>query len=171
MLPDGDGIDFCGEIREKTDAHIIFLTTRTEHEDRIRGLSIGGDDYITKPYKLDEMLIRVKAAMRRRGMKQSPKTTITYGELTLNTLTDRAYLEDKDLLLSQKEFSLLYIFVMYHSEILSKEQLYQMAWGQPMGDNDTALKTALSRLRKKLGDLFEIATLRGKGYIFIHREQ
>ena len=106
MLPDGDGIAFCEEIREKTDANILFLTSRTEYEDRLKGLEVGGDDYITKPYKLDEMLLRVKAAMRRRGMTPSPQTGITLGRLTLDTLTQIASLHGEDLLLSQKEFSL-----------------------------------------------------------------
>jgi DNA-binding response OmpR family regulator len=65
MLPDGDGINFCGEIRDATDAHILFLTSKTEYENRVRGLETGGDDYITKPYKLEEMLARVNAALRR----------------------------------------------------------------------------------------------------------
>jgi DNA-binding response OmpR family regulator len=89
LLPDGNGIDFCGEIRGDTDAHILFLTSRTEHEDRIRGLDTGGDDYITKPYKLEEMLSRVRSAMRRRDMP--PARVIARGPLTLDVIAAHAF--------------------------------------------------------------------------------
>ena len=88
--------------------------------------------------------------MRRHGMLPKQQTHITIGSLTLNTLTGIAYLHEEDLLLSKKEFSLLYVMIVHHGEVLSKDQLYQTAWGQPMGHDDTALTTALSRFRKQL---------------------
>lgn len=169
MLPDGDGIAFCGEIRRQTDAHILFLTSKLAHNDKIRGLETGGDDYITKPYKLGELLSRVRAALRRRAMSasSSPAHTITREPLVLDTLSGQAFLNGVDMQLSQKEFAVLRVLVENEGKNLSKESVYQTVWGQPMNDDDTAVKTAVSRLRKKLeGGGFGITALRGEGYRF-----
>jgi DNA-binding response OmpR family regulator len=143
LLPDGNGIDFCAEIRGDTDAHILFLTSRTEYEDKIRGLDTGGDDYITKPYKLEEMLSRVRAAMRRRDM--SLARVITRGLLTLNILTGQAFLNGEDMLLTGKEFALLLLLVQDEGKTLSKEYLYETAWNAPMAGDGGALALTASR--------------------------
>jgi DNA-binding response OmpR family regulator len=169
VLPDGDGADFCGEIREKTDAHILFLTSKREHVDKIKGLAVGGDDYITKPFKLDELLLRVTAAMRRRDMEAAkpPVQTMTVGPLTLDSAAIQAILNGKDLRLSPKEFSVLRLLVQSKGKAISKEALYEAAWNQPMNVDDTAIKTAISRLRRKLGaEGFRITSTRGEGYRF-----
>lgn len=149
VLPDGDGIDFCGEIRGTTDAHILFLTSKTDHVDRIRGLETGGDDYITKPYLLDEMLARVGAVIRRREMA-GLHTTLTRGPLTLDATAMRAYLDGKDIELTPKQYALLYALVQNHGRPLRMETLYDMVWKQPLVDSGNALWTQMSRLKKKL---------------------
>jgi DNA-binding response OmpR family regulator len=170
LLPDGNGIDFCGEIRGDTDAHILFLTSRTEHEDRIRGLDTGGDDYITKPYKLEEMLSRVRSAMRRRNMdavKPLP-LTLTRGPLTLNTVAAQAFLNGEDMLLSPKEFSLLLLLVQNEGKTLSKEILYETAWNAPMAGDGNALWKQMSTMKKKLGKggrAVSLTASRGDGYM------
>ncbi|MDR1643965.1 MAG: response regulator transcription factor [Clostridiales bacterium] len=169
LLPDGDGADFCGEIREKTDAHILFLTSKREHVDKLKGLATGGDDYITKPFKLDELLLRVAAAMRRRDMEAAkpPVQTMTVGPLTLDSAAIQAFLNGKDIGLSPKEFSVLRLLVQSKGKAISKEALYESAWNQPMNVDDTAIKTAISRLRRKLGsEGFRITSSRGEGYRF-----
>ncbi len=163
MLPDGNGIDFCEEIRKTTKAHIMFLTSRKEHEEQLRGISIGGDDYITKPFKLDLMLARVASAIRKMEIMKEPPKKITLGNLTLDLLSDRALLNGADMALTPKEFSLLYFFAQHINETIDAARLYQHVWGQPMGDNVSAVKTTVSRLRSKLeGSGCTFATVRGR---------
>ncbi len=170
-LPDGDGIFFCREIYGSITSHIIFLTAKTEQQDRIKGLQYGGDDYITKPYKLAELLARVGAAMRRRqaDAKKLPAQIITYGPLSLNIVAGKAYVNGEDLLLTPKEFSLLLILAGNDGKTFSAEELYEDVWKQEMADDTHAIKNAIYRLRKKLdarGDSFHISVTRGEGYSF-----
>lgn len=170
ILPDGNGIDFCGEIRDDTDAHILFLTSKTEHENRIRGLETGGDDYITKPYKLEEMLSRVRAVMRRRGMEYAkpPEKMLVRGSLRLDIVSGQAFWMGRDLLLTQKEFALLLLLTQKAGHVLTGEALYQGVWGQPLLGDNSALRTQLSRLKGKLGSTSggaaRISGSRGEGY-------
>ena len=165
-LPDGDGMTFCGEIRETTDAHILFLTISAGDEDKVRGLFSGGDDYITKPYKMEEMLARVAAAMRRRAMAR-PSHTITKGPLVLDTMSDGAYLNGKDMQLTKREFGLLRLLVQNEGRTLSKEYLYEMVWKLPVNDDVRTVMTHISSLRKKLaGSGYAITMSRGEGYCF-----
>lgn len=170
MLPDGDGIAFCGEIRSKTDAHILFLTSKTEDENKVRSLDTGGDDYITKPYKLEEMLARVRSALRRRAMhKNAPQSgRIEYGKLALDMVSGRAYWVDDDLKLTQKEFALLLLLVQNREKPLTKAYLYETVWNQPMIGDGNALFTQMSRLKKRLdqasGGAAALSLSRGEGY-------
>jgi DNA-binding response OmpR family regulator len=169
LLPDGDGVDFCAEIRGKTDAHILFLTSCIEQANRLRGLDTGGDDYITKPYLLSEMLSRVRAALRRRAMERAKplERTFTLGTLTLDIVASQALCAGKDLMLTNKEFSVLLLFAQNEDKELSAQWLYETAWRQPMASNKQSVKTIVSRLRKKLDPYgFEIDTFRGGGYTF-----
>jgi DNA-binding response OmpR family regulator len=167
LLPDGNGMDFCREIRPSTIAHIIFLTSRKEHEDQLLGMSLGGDAYITKPFKLDVMLARVSSAMRRREMTQTPPRTLALGDLVLDLLSDRAFLKEKDLMLTPKEFSLLYYFLQRINETVSAQLLYGHVWGQPMGEDASAIRKTVSRLRNKLKSSgYTVAVYRGDGYRF-----
>jgi len=165
-LPDGNGMDFCGEIRQSTDAHILFLTSRTEHEDKLKGLGVGGDDYITKPYKLDELLARVNAAMRRREINASVKT-LTKGSLTLNLVASLAFVSGKDLRLTPKEFALLRLLAEREGQIISSERLYEKVWNAPSGDDVRAVKFQIYNLRRKLENSgYSIVSMRGAGYCF-----
>jgi len=169
VLPDGSGMDLCEEIRQNVNAHILFLTSRREHDEKIRGLSLGGDDYITKPFKLDELLARVRAVMRRRDMDASklPARTVTHGPLALDTLTGQAFLNGADMQLAQKEAAVLRVLMESSGKALSKETLYQAVWNQPMIDDDRSLKNVIYRLRRKLEadkcGLY-ISNMRGEGY-------
>lgn len=169
LLPDGDGIDFCAEIRNATDAHILFLTSLIDHVDKIRGLSIGGDDYITKPFKLEELIARVNVALRRRDIEaRSAKKPLSCECLTLDIISSQAFCGDTDLLLTNKEFSVLLLFVQNQGKELSTEWLYESAWRQPMLNNSQSIKTVISRLRKKLEPFgFFIESIRGEGYRFV----
>jgi DNA-binding response OmpR family regulator len=152
LLPDGDGIDFCREIRSATNAHILFLTSKTDQVDRIRGLDTGGDDYITKPYKLEEMLSRVRAAIRRRNMDAAKPSAsiITRGSLVLNTLACQAFLHGEDMLLKPKEFALLRLLVENAGKRFTAEELYKTVWGASTNDDIRTVQVHISGLRKKL---------------------
>jgi DNA-binding response OmpR family regulator len=167
-LPDGDGMDFCDEIREKTNAHILFLTSRREHEEKLKGLAVGGDDYITKPFKLDELLQRVKAAMRRRNMdKQSPKT-FSFGALTIDIVTGRAYWDGTDLTLQPKEFALLHLFAENENRLLDAGYIYETLWNRSVNDDKGAVQAVVSRLRKKISHTgCDIRTTKNKGYTYL----
>jgi len=170
MLPDGDGFAFCNEIRGKTQAHILFLTAKTEHDDMVRGLMTGGDDYITKPFHAEELLTRIGAVMRRRKM-DIPLKRITRGRLTLNLVSDQAFVDGEDLLLSQKEFSILCLLAQNEGSVLGAEHIYESVWGQPIGNDKNAVQMAISRLRGKITPAgYGISAVRGSGYVFSKTE-
>lgn len=150
LLPDGDGMAFCYEVRQLTDAHILFLTARTEDEYRIKGLRCGGDDYIIKPYRLEEMLARVQAAMRRRNMEKESSLCVTKGELRLELSIQRALFANSDLLLTPKEFALLLFFVQNEGRRLTVQQIYQAVWYDQEEHNTRTVQVHISNLRKKL---------------------
>ena len=171
-LPDGDGVHFCGEILDSVTSHIIFLTAKTEEEDRIKGLEHGGDDYITKPFKLEEMLARVGAAMRRREKEAAkpPARTFAKGPLTLDVVAGRALMYGVDMGLKPKEFALLLALVRNEGRDVSAKELYETAWNLPANEDTRTLWQHISKLRKKFsasGDgLFSIESLYASGYRF-----
>jgi len=164
-LPDGNGLDFLAELRQDKNIPVLILSALGKIEDRIKGLRAGGDDYLSKPYNNDELLLRIEALLRRAG--QMPDTVVK-GALTLRISSNQAFVNGVDIALGQNiEFSLLYIFVQEENRILSAEYLYEKVWGQPMTGNDKALRTAVYEVRKKLeGSGYTITSERGKGYCF-----
>ena len=167
MLPDGDGMDFCGEIRSSTRAHILFLTAKTEQADILRGLALGGDDYITKPFHPKELHARAEAVMRRRSMSMAEQI-IKKGALTLDVVAAQAYVEDTDLLLQPREFALLLLLAQNEGEIMDAETLYEKAWGRPLAGDRNTLQVTVSKIRKKIEPAgYDIAVVRGKGYVFV----
>ena len=171
MLPDGNGLDFLQEIREDSDAPVLLVTSLGDKDDRLAGLRAGGDDYITKPYDIDELVARVNAFLRRERMhREKPVREITKGPLRLDTLSGRAYLNGSEMRLAPKEFSILRLLVQNESSILTAEKLYEEVWGMPMASDDHSIKNAVYRLRKKLrsdSSGLWIEMLRGEGYRFL----
>ena len=168
MLPDGNGIIFCDEIRSRTKAHIILLTAKREHETLIQGFSLGADDYIKKPYKLDELLSRVASAMRRHEMSKSEQY-VSLGNLTLDTIAMEALVDGEPLGLAPKEFALLQMFVRNEGELLESEHLFNKVWMAPLNGDKAALKIAVSKLRRKLSKTdCTICAVREQGYVFVH---
>ncbi len=151
MLPDGNGTDFCAEIRAVSDAHVLFLTSRREHEEKLRSLRAGGDDYITKPFKMDELLERVASSIRRRGMSKARAQSITKGSLTLDVIARRAYLSGEDLCLTPMEYGVLLLLAQNEGQAMSAEAVYEKVWGVPpvRGDRNTVKKT-VSCVRGKI---------------------
>lgn len=171
LLPDGNGLAFCEEVRPSTSAPMLFLTALDEKSDIIEGLVAGGNDYITKPYDVDEFLARVEAQLRLAWMnRQSGEKvkTLKAGPLELDTVSLHAYLHGEDMLLSAREFSLLLFMLQNQGETLSAEALYEGAWNQSIVGNASALWKCISRLKKKLENCQEevaLLTFRNKGYL------
>jgi len=162
QLPDGNGIDFLRDLRKDSDIPVLILTAMGSREDIIRGFETGSDDYLTKPYDLSVFLMRVQTLLRRAS---SIPDTLEYGSLQLFPAAGRALLDGEDMLLSQKEYSILQLFVQYPGKILSAEYLYEKVWGQEMIEKDNSLKVVISKLRTKLADSkFTVTASRGEGY-------
>jgi len=167
MLPDGDGLEFLQELRKTSNVPVLMLTAMGTSHDIIRGLEAGGDDYLTKPYDLAVFLMRVEALLRRSSLVPD---TLEAGSLKLDPASGKAYINGEDMVLPQKEYSLLQQFVQHPEKILSAEYLYEKVWGQEKLDEDKSLKVAISKLRAKLsGSGYTITASRGEGY-YIERE-
>lgn len=175
MLPDGSGLDFCGEIRGDTAAPVLFLTALDEKHEIVEGLEAGGNDYITKPYSVDEFAARVKAhydLARRIRQSVGKERLLIRGPLELDIVAQRAYLNGEDMLLSPKEFALLLFLMREEGNAISNEALYGDVWNQPMSGDESAVKNAVYRLRKKLESSgYTIRYHRGRGYRFEETEQ
>ena len=169
LLPDGNGVDFCREIREYTAAPILFLTSVSGVEQALAGIRAGGDDYLNKPFHIELLLARIEAFWRRDAIRQrvKPADTLTYGPLSLNMAAGAASLNGEDMLLTVKEFALLLLLVQNAGKTLSKETIYEKVWGMPMNEDSQALYTVVSRLKKKLepaGTALRLAAVRPAGY-------
>ena len=178
MLPGEDGYALCRKMREKTDVPIIFVTARKEEVDKIRGLGLGADDYIVKPFSPTELVARLRAHLSthdRLLKKDTGKPVIEQG-LTIDNLTIRprarqVLLDGKDVPLTGKEFDLLYFLAEHPNEVLAKEQLFKKIWSlDPIGE-PAAVTVHINRLCDKLkavsGRPYErIETVWGAGYRF-----
>ncbi len=164
MLPDGSGLDFMAELRQHSKVPILLLTGLTTPEDVVRGLTSGGDDYLSKPYDFGVLLARVEALLRR--AEQIPEK-LTRDRLSLDVGAGAATLDGVDLLLTQKEFALLLLFAQNTGRFISAEYLYEKVWKQPMAGDSQAFRKTLHRLREKIkGSGWLIEVSRGEGYSF-----
>lgn len=174
MLTDGSGIDFCRKIRDLTIAPIIFLTSLLEEAKKIEALKIGGDDYITKPYKLAELSARIYANLRR--MQMYEKKTYEFPPLKIEIESYRVFLHEKEILLTQKEMQLLVILIRNQGTTVRAVDLYEQVWGQPAIDESSmkTLQVHISTLRKKIildeNSPINIKTIRMIGYCFQYEE-
>jgi DNA-binding response OmpR family regulator len=168
MLPDGDGYTICREIRKTSDAPILFLTACDDEVHTVLALEQGADDYISKPFRIRELLARMKAILRRAGRGAVQQSRITIGDNELDMQTGKMYRDQKSIDLTAMEYRLFLIFVNHRGQTLSRQQLLNDIWDEA-GDfvTDNTLTVYVKRLREKLGD-FEgqplIHTVRGIGY-------
>ena len=164
MLPDGSGIDFCAEIRKQHDIPVLYLTCLEEDDTLVSALKAGGDEYMTKPYKLNALSARIMALLRRVRIERSAPDVFTIGPLTVDCGRRLMFLYDKDLLLKPKEFELLLTLVRSMERQFSAEELYTLVWSGAAVDTRT-VAVHISSLRKKLEDSpFAIATEQRKYY-------
>lgn len=165
-LPDGDGIDLCKKVRERSDIPILILTARDMEVDEIMGLTNGADDYITKPFSVSVLKIRLQNILSRRRAKAGADALLLSGELSLDTKTLHAFWGDEEIDLTMTEFRLLQYFLENKGQVLLKEQILQHIWdadGNFVEEN--TLSVNISRLRKKLGEN-RIRTIQGMGYLW-----
>lgn len=171
LLPDGNGLDFCEKIRPSTPVPVLFLTALDEKDEIIQGLVAGGNDYITKPYDVNEFVARVKAQLRlaRMNRQASEKAkTITRGPLLLDTVALRALLNGEDMLLSTREFSVLLFLLKNEGKAFPAEEIYKEVWKQPMAGNASSLWKCISRLKSKLAvsdGTVSLMNFRNEGYM------
>jgi DNA-binding response OmpR family regulator len=158
------GLDFLEELRVSSNMPVLLLTALGAPGDVVKGLAAGGDDYLPKPFNIDVFLARVEALMRRAS--RMPET-LTKGSLRLDIPARQAFLNGEDLLLTQKEFSLLLLFVQNEDKTMSAGHLYGKVWGQPIAGDKNAVRIAVARLREKIRTTnYAITTAYGKGYCY-----
>lgn len=168
-LPDGDGYELCKMVKERSDIPVIFLTAIDDEVNVVMGLDMGGDDYITKPFRIRELLSRIKSVLRRYHQQTQTKSIIEIENIRINTLEGKVYRNDEEISLTALEYRLLLIFVNHIGQILSRNQLLEQIW-DVAGDfvNDNTLTVYIKRLREKLEDNPQdprfIKTVRGIGY-------
>lgn len=165
LLPDGNGLDYCREVFGQNAPRILFLSAMNAPEDVIAGLRAGGDDYMTKPYLMGELLARIEAILRRPQMGKTEPQHLCVDSLALNTASGRAYLHEQDLLLTRMEYTLLEYLANNMDKYLSAEELYRKLWDMEAGGDVRTVWEHVSRLRKKLAEgAADIKSVRGKGY-------
>lgn len=174
MLPDISGFELCTEIRKHTNTPIIFVSARSTDFDKLTGLGIGGDDYITKPFNPLEVIARIKVILRRQQLYESPqqpKTVYDYGSFTLNLQSATLLVNNQPIECTAKELELLHFFCKNPNRIFTTAQLYEFVWGNDVFGEEKTVTIHISKLRKKLGDDTRkpkiIVNLRGIGYKFI----
>lgn len=175
MLPQKDGWQLCEEIRQQLDTPIIMLTALVEERDKILGLTIGADDYITKPFSPRELVLRVQVILRRirkvtNDASLSDINTITYEELTINPSTRCVYTDNELVELTAKEFEVLHLMAKHPKQVFSRMQLLDLIWGSQYEADTNVVTVLVSRLREKLERKYSkrkwINTVWGIGYCF-----
>lgn len=174
MLPDGEGYDLCRRIREVSHVPVLFMSAKTEEIDKIVGLAIGGDDYITKPFSPKEVAYRVKAQLRRAGYQtqdapaSSSEKAIQVGPFQLNIDETEVQKDGVLLELTAKEIGLMACFMRNPNRILSKETLFERVWGEGFFGSDNTVMVHIRRLREKIeqdaSKPMYITTVKGLGY-------
>ncbi len=171
MMPGMSGLDVLKKVRLKSAVPVIMLTARGDDIDRIIGLEIGADDYLPKPFNPRELLARIKAILRRSQPSMNPSQILALGNITLDTRTHRAMVNDSELVLTGTEFELLKCLLETPGEVVSKENLSERALGRRLLPYDRSVDTHISNLRGKLekaGNKDEtIQNQRGVGYLLI----
>ncbi|MCL6457250.1 MAG: response regulator transcription factor [Gorillibacterium sp.] len=169
-LPDGSGYEICKLAKSRNDAPVIFLTACDDEVNVVMGLDMGADDYITKPFRIRELLSRIKAVLRRNSISSvSGKSILQLGQLRINTLEAKVYKSEAEITLTALEYRLLLIFANHAGQVLTRGQLLEGIW-DIAGDfvNDNTLTVYIKRLREKLeddpGSPTMITTVRGIGY-------
>ncbi len=157
MLPDISGLTLCAEIRREHQFPILMLTAKTEDTDKITGLTVGADDYMTKPFSPLELVARVKAQLRRytsynNGERETDEDVVSINGLTINKTTHQCWLYDQLLNLTPIEFDILWLLCSNRGKVISAEELFETVWGEKYLDRNNTVMVHIRRLREKLGE-------------------
>lgn len=167
MLPGIDGYEFCKRIRQSSEVPIIIISAKDEEVDKILGLELGGDDYLTKPFSPRELVARVKRQLKRWSVMQTEPSEenelIQAGELRLNETERSAYFQGNEVEVTTKEYELLKILAQHENRAYSREELLVKVWGEDYFGSDRAVDDLVKRLRKKMKEL-PLETVWGHGY-------
>ena len=166
LMPGVDGMEVCQRLREESDVPILILTAKDETQDRVRGLDTGADDYLVKPFELEELLARVRALLRRREGRE--QRVLRFADLALDLTSRVASRGERPIELTTKEFELLAYFLRHPREVLSQEQILDRVWPGQFENESNVLHVYVGYLRNKLEASREtrlIHTVRGVGYV------
>jgi len=171
MLPDLDGIELLVQLRRASDAYVIILSAKAEEADKIVGLSIGADDYLTKPFSPRELVARVKAGLRRFGAGPGAgREALTFRRIKIDAGQRKVWLDGAPVELTEAEFDLLLTLARHRGLVMSRDQLLQQIWGHDFFGEERVIDVHIGHLRRKLGDDPAnprlIVTVRGVGYRF-----
>jgi len=166
MLPDMDGIEVCRRIRQRRDVPILMLTARDEDIDKIIGLEVGADDYMTKPFNPRELVARVKSILRRSTTERRDSETaeIRHGDLHVDAGRREVHIGDEEIQLAPKEFDLLWELLDHRGVVLTRDPLLERVWGYTFAGATRTVDVHVRQVRRKLGDASPIVTVWGVGY-------
>jgi two-component system response regulator MprA len=172
MLPGLDGLEVCKRLRAASAVPILMLTAKDDIKDRVQGLDAGADDYLVKPFSVDELLARVRALFRRATPTSKPEI-LRFADLTLDTGTHRAYRGDRAIDLTAKEYELLELFMRNPRQVLTRDVIFDRVWGYDFGGESNIIEVYVRYLRQKTeqGDEARLVhTVRGVGYVLREEE-
>lgn len=169
MLPGKDGLEFCRDIRSRSGVPVIFISARGEEIDRILGLELGGDDYLTKPFSPRELVARVRSIFRRASIPVIPEELLEVGNLRINPNDRRITVDQTEVMLTPKEYELLLLLAQQPQRTFNRQELLDRVWGCDYVGGTRAVDDLVKRLRKKLregGSNNNVKTIWGYGYRF-----
>ena len=166
MLPDIDGIEVCKRIRQSSDLPILMLTARDEDIDKIIGLEVGADDYLSKPFNPRELVARIRSILRRSTAARNERETevLVHGDLSIDAGRHEVRVGDEEIQLAPKEFDLLWELLDHRGLVLTRDQLLERVWGYTFAGDTRTVDVHVRQLRRKLGDASPIVTVWGVGY-------
>jgi len=165
-LPDMDGVEICRRIRKTSDVPILMLTARDEDVDKIIGLEVGADDYLTKPFNPRELVARVKSVLRRTSgeRRRDEGAEIRHGDVVINAGRREVLVGDDEVQLAPKEFDLLWELLDHRGLVLTRDQLLERVWGYTFAGDTRTVDVHVRQIRRKLGEASPIVTVWGVGY-------
>ena len=171
MLPGMDGLETLQHIRRESEVYVLLLTAKSEEADRVIGLTVGADDYLTKPFSPRELVARVKAILRRgRNTAQDSEEVLTFAHIRIDGQRHKVWRDDQEILLTALEFKLLKTLATYTGMVMSREQLLERVWGYDFYGDERVVDVHIGHVRQKLerdpNDPQYIFTVRGVGYKF-----
>lgn len=163
-LPDGDGLDVCRILRSRSDVPIIVVSARSDEADRVVGLELGADDYVSKPFGVREVVARIRAVMRRVRHEEAAPDAGRYGRVTLDRRAGRVFLDGTEVHLARKEYELLSFLAEEPGALITREQIMEAVWDTNWFGPTKTLDVHISALRQKLAGALTFETVRGVGF-------